>query len=296
MRLFTTVSLLLLSTTAAMADEAESRPGPLKITAQSDARTVIRSIPEEAATERFEVLSVGGETVSYVGLTDGPVGGVVFKGGKLHGTLTRAQAETFYACRGYATARHHYWAQEAARWTESLVKVAEPAPDVELQFSGKSTMKSIKAVLENPAINQVKALVEMGTNPLKVIKVLSKARSEHRQREHDEDMLEELGKLVPGDSEKRLADVLRPEDLTFLERGLVMAYPKYSVEFMVDDNKIQALQQPSFLQLARVKPGMFYAPNTAWANCTPEKWVDAMPPAPASTPASALASTPAPQG
>ena len=279
MRLFTTVSLLLLSATAAMANEGDSRPASLKITGQSDARTVIRSIPEEAATERFEVLSRG-ETVSYVGLTDGPIGGVVFKGGKLHGTLTRTQAEMFYACRGYATARHHYWAQEAGRWTDSLVKVAEPAPDVELQFTGKSTMKSIKAVLENPALNQVKALVEMGTNPLKVIKVLSNARSEHRQREHDEDMLEELGKLVPGDAEKRLSDVLRPEDLTFLERGLVMAYPKYSVEFMVDDNKIQALQQPSFLQLARIKPGMFYAPNTVWSNCTPEKWVDATAPAP----------------
>ncbi|GGY91008.1 hypothetical protein ACFFTM_25235 [Pseudoduganella plicata] len=294
MRLFTTLSLFMLGTTAAMADDSTGRPAPLKITAASDARTVIRGIPEEAATERFEVLAASGETVSYVGLADGPVGGVVFKGGKLHGTLTRAQAETFYACRGYATARHHYWAQEAGRWTDSLVRVAEPAPDVELTFTGKSTMKSIKAVLENPAINQVKALVEMGTNPLKVIKVLSKARSEHRQREHDEDMLEELGKLMPGDAEQRLADVLRPEDLTFLERGLVMAYPKYSVEFMVDNNKIQALQQPSFLQLARVKPGMFYAPNTVWSNCTPEKWIDAM--APAAAPASASVMAAPPQG
>ncbi|QBE64938.1 hypothetical protein [Pseudoduganella lutea] len=280
MRTFTAVTLFLLASTAARADAPDSRSDSLRITAQSDARTVIRSIPEEAATERFEVLALGGGTVSYVGLADGPIGGVVFMAGKLHGTLTRPQAETFYSCRGYATARHHYWAQEAGRWADSLVKAAQPAPDVELQFSGKSTLKSIKAVLENPAINQVKALVEMGTNPFKVVKVLSKVRSDHRQREFDEDMLEELGDLVPGDSEQRLADVLRPQDLTFLEHGIVMAYPKYSVEFLVSDNKIQALQQPSFLQIARAKPALFYAPNTTWSSCTPEKWVEAVPAAP----------------
>ncbi len=272
-----TTLLLLLCATNGVAGAQESAPGSLKITLDSDARTVIRGIPEEAATERFEVLTAGAETVSYVGLADGPVGGVVFKGGKLHGTLTRAQAETFYSCRGYATARHHYWAQDANRWAASLLTAAQPAQDVALQFTGKSTLKSIKAVLDNPAFGQVKALVEMGTNPLKVVKVLSKARSEHRQREFDEDMLEELGKLVPGDTEQRLADVLRPQDLTFLERGIVMAYPKYSVEFMVSDGKIQALQQPSFLQLARVKPAMFYAPDTPWSRCMPETWADAVP-------------------
>ncbi|WBS01684.1 hypothetical protein OU994_26015 [Pseudoduganella sp. SL102] len=276
MRTVTAITLFLLASTAVRAEEPESRPGSLQITAQSDARTVIRSIPEEAATERFEVLTSNGGTVSYVGLTDGPTGGVVFKDGKLYGTLTRAQAEAFYSCRGYATARHHYWAQEAGRWADSLVRAAQPAPEVALQFSGQSTMKSIKAVLENPAIGQVKALVEMGTNPFKVVKVLSKARSDHRQREFDEDMLEELGELVPGDSEQRLADVLRPQDLTFLEQGIVMAYPRYSVEFLVNDGKIQALQQPSFLQIARAKPALFYAPNTLWSSCTPEKWVEAV--------------------
>ncbi len=276
MQLTATATLFLLCCTApALAQD--TAPATLKITLENDARTVIRGIPEEAATERFEVLTDRGETVSYAGLADGPVGGVVFKDGKLHGTLTRAQAETFYACRGYTTARHHYWAQDASRWAASLVKAAQPALDVELQFTGKSTLKSIKAVLENPAFGQVKALVEMGTNPLKVVKVLSKVRSEHRQREFDENMLEELGKLVPGDTEKRLADVLRPQDLTFLERGIVMAYPKYSVEFMVSDGKIQALQQPSFLQLARVKPAMFYAPDTSWSRCMPETWAEAVP-------------------
>lgn len=267
------LSLLL----AASAAGAGTTPPPLTITSQSDARIVIRAVPEEAATDRFEVLAADNELVSYVGLSDGDVGGVVFRAGKLYGTLTRAQADTFYACRGYATARHQYWAQDAARWARSLVQAAHPATEVELRFTGKSTLKSIKAVLDNPAIGQVKAIVEMGTNPLNVVKVLSKTRDEHRQREHDKDMLEELGKLAPGDSETTLAEVLHPEDLTFLERGIIMAYPKYSVDFLVRDGKIQALQQPSFLQIARVKAALFYAPNMAWARCTAEAWPQAVP-------------------
>lgn len=269
--------LLPLLLCASAAATAGSAPPPLAITGQSDARTVIRAVPEEAATDRFEVLAADLEPVSYVGLSDGDVGGVVFRGGKLYGTLTRAQADTFYSCRGYATARHQYWAQDAARWARSLLQAAQPATEVELRFTGKSTLKSIKAVLDNPAIGQVKAIVEMGTNPLNVVKVLSKTRSEHRQREHDKDMLEELGKLIPGDSETRLAEVLHPEDLTFLERGIIMAYPKYSVDFLVRDGKIQALQQPSFLQIARVKSALFYAPNMDWSRCTAEGWMQAVP-------------------
>lgn len=244
----------------------------LTITADSEARAVLRAIPAEAATERFEMLAADAALVSYVGLADGPVGGVVFQGGKLAGTLSRPQAELFYACRGYATAHQRYWAQDGARWAESLLRVAQPAMTVELAFSGLSTSRSIRAVLDNPALGQVQALVEMGTNPLKVVRALSKAAREQKRRDADENTARELGKLVPGDSEKRLAEVALPQDLAFTEQGLVLAYPKHSVDFVVNGGRIAVMQQPSFLQLARTRPAVFYAPEVVWANCTPELW------------------------
>lgn len=271
------VTLLLLATTSALADQNAAPTARLKITADSDARAVLRSVPAEAATERFEVSTADLGTISYVGLATGPVGGVVFRDGSLLGTLTRRQAEAFYACRGYATARYQYWAQEAGQWAASLARHAQPALEIELGFSGASTSHSIKAILDNPAMGQMQALVEMGTNPLKVVRALSKVHREQRQREADENMARALGQLALGDSEKRLADVAPPQDVAFTERGLVLAYPKYSVDFLVSNGRIEALQQPSFLQLARAKPALFYAPDMAWSNCTPELWSEALP-------------------
>jgi len=275
MRRLAALTLCVFCTAPVLADE-KTPPASVKITAESDARTVIRGIPDDAATERFEALAADGRIVSYVGLAAGPVGGVVFREGRLLGTLTRPQADMFYSCRGYATARHQHWAQEAGRWVDSLLAAAQPAPEIELHFTGKTTLKSIKAVLEDPGRGQVKALVEMGTNPLKIIKTLSKARKDLRKREFDEEMLEELDKLVPGDAEQRLAAVLRPQDLTFVEHGIVMAYPAYSVEYFVTQDKIQSLQQPSFLHLARMRPAVFYAPAMAWSSCVPDKWLAAV--------------------
>jgi hypothetical protein len=158
-----------------------------------------------------------------------------------------------------------------------LLAAAARSEDVELVFTGKSTLKSIKAVLDNPAISQVSTLVGMGTNPLNVVKALSKVRDEQREREIDTQALAELAKIGPGETEKRLAEAVRPQDLTFLDHGLVLAYPKYSIEFMVRDGRIKAVQQPSFLQIARAKPALFYSPDTAWASCTPGHWMDAIP-------------------
>lgn len=259
--------------TTALAEER----GKFVINSDSDARTVLRSIPAEAATERFEWQPPDAALVSYVGLADGVVGGVVFQGGKLVGTLSRPQAELFYACRGYATAQQRYWTQDGGRWAESLLRLAQPATTVELMFTGKSTSHSIRAVLDNPAFGQVQALVEMGTNPLKVVRALSKAAREQRQREADENMARELGKLAPGDSEKRLAEVAPPEDLAFTERGLVLAYPKYSLDFVVSDGRIEAMQQPSFVQLARATPALSYVPDVVWSQCTPELWGGTLP-------------------
>ncbi|WEF35776.1 hypothetical protein [Pseudoduganella chitinolytica] len=268
---------LSLPTLSALADERGNATPPFTITSASDARTVMRGLPEEAVTERFEALPSSGAVVAYVGLADGDVGGVVFQDGRLAGTLNRAQADAFYACRGYTTARWHYWAQDASLWVESLLRVAQPASTVDLVFSGTSTSRSLRAVFDNPAIGQVQALVEMGTNPLKVVRALSKAHRAQRQREADEHLGRELGKLVPGDSEKRLAEVAPPQDVAFVERGLVLAYPKHSLDFVVSEGRIQALQQPSFLQLVRAKPALFYMPDIAWSNCTPELWSEALP-------------------
>ncbi|WUR14697.1 hypothetical protein E7V67_006200 [[Empedobacter] haloabium] len=258
---------LSLSAATAQADDHK-----LIVTADSDARAVLRSVPAEAATERFEMQLPDAAPVSYVGLTDGPVGGIVFQGGQLVGTLSRPQAEMFYACRGYATAQQRHWAQEGARWGESLLRMAQPATTVELAFSGMSTSRSLRAVLDNPALGQVQALVEMGTNPLKVVRALSKAAREQKRRDADENTARELGKLVPGDSEKRLVEVSPPEDLAFTGQGLVLAYPKHSVDFVVNGGRIEIMQQPSFLQLARTRPAVFYVPDVVWANCTPELW------------------------
>ncbi|AXA91942.1 hypothetical protein [Massilia sp. YMA4] len=259
-------------TLSAFAETALAGEQKLAITADSEARTVLRAVPEEAATERLELLGTDGTLVSYVGLADGPVGGVVFRGGKLAGTLSRPQAEMFYACRGYATVQQRYWAQDAVRWGESLLRVAQPAATVELALSGMSTSRSLRAVLDNPALGQVQALVEMGTNPLKVVRALSKAAREQKRRDADENTARELGKLVPGDSEKRLVEVSPPEDLAFTGQGLVLAYPKHSVDFVVNGGRIEIMQQPSFLQLARTRPAVFYVPDMVWANCTPELW------------------------
>lgn len=178
----------------------------------------------------------------------------------------------FYPCRGYASARQRYWGQDGGRWADSLLRLAQPATTVELAFTGTSTSRSIRAVLDNPALGQVQALAEMGTNPLKVVRALSKAAREQRQREADISTARELSKLIPGDSEQRLAEVAAPQDLAFMEQGLVLAYPKHSVDFVVSGGRIAVMQQPSFLQLARTRPAVFYAPDVVWANCTPELW------------------------
>lgn len=72
-------------TLPAFATTARAGEQKLTITADSEARAVLRAIPEEAATERFELLTADAAPVSYVGLSEGPVGGVVFQGGKLVG-------------------------------------------------------------------------------------------------------------------------------------------------------------------------------------------------------------------
>ncbi|WP_146171893.1 hypothetical protein [Pseudoduganella armeniaca] len=88
-------------------------------------------------------------------------------------------------------------------------------------------------------------------------------------------MASELGKLVPGDSQECLAEVALPQDVPFTGHGLVLAYPKHSVHFIVSSCRGEVVQQPSFLQLARSRPAV--CAGRDWSSCTPELWGGALP-------------------
>jgi len=253
---------------ASFAAEGDS----LTVTLDSDARTVLQAIPAEAALERFEMVDSRGRAVSYVGLTDTDTGGLVFVDKKLVGTVSHHDARAFYSCRGYATATQHHWAMDAAAWADSLLASATPAKEVTLKFTGKSTYQSIKAVVDNPMVGQVKSLVDMGTNPLNIIKTLNQARENAKDRELREQTLQALSKVAPGISESEVAAIVKPEDVSFVSGGVVMAYPRFSLEFYVAEGLVKLTQQPSFLQLSRQNAAIFYTPKTQWTRCTAQDW------------------------
>ncbi|MBS0323437.1 MAG: hypothetical protein JSR19_06255 [Proteobacteria bacterium] len=247
------------------------------VDAGSDARTVLRTVPSAAAMERFEVLRPDGSIVSYVAFTETPVGGLVFINQKLVGTVSRHDARAFYSCRGYATATRGHWGHDAPQWVATLLTRSQPATSVKLEFSGKSTVQSIRAVVSDPMMGQVKSLFDMGTNPLNIFKTLDKAHDDMLAREEYARTLEQLIAVTPGTPEAKLAAIVRPEDVSFTSGGLVMAYPRFSVEFYLSDGIVKTIQQPSFYQLSRQHAALFYAPDTQWALCTPDDWIRALP-------------------
>lgn len=249
----------------------------LTVTTSSNAREVLQSVPPESAMERFEVLDLHGHVVSYVALTDTAFGGVVFVDKKLVGTVTKEDARAFYSCRGYFTAAQHHWAKDATAWTDSLLAAVTPATTVQLDFSGLSSVQSIKGVVGNPFVNQVKSLFDMGTNPFNIIRTLY--RTGGNMTERDEFMKTQLAlsAISPGAEENQVAAIIKPEDVSFVTDGLVMAYPRYSVEFYSSGGVVKVIQQPSFYQLSRTQAALFYAPNAQWALCTPEGWRHALP-------------------
>ena len=249
----------------------------LAVTDKSVARDVLTAIPQAGLLERFELQDGDGHLISYAGLTEGEPGGLVFVDQKLVGTVSRADTMAFYSCRGYVSAVHKYWGNDAPAWGASLVRAATPATDVHLTFSGKSTSQSIKSIVENPLVGQVKALVDIGTDPLKIVKTLQDARDNYKNHEHDQAVIKSLRTINVGDSEAKLAKVQKPEDVYFLEQGFVLAYPKYTVEFFVSDASIQMIQQPAFHQLAHDQASLFYAPGASWSKCTPVTWRAALP-------------------
>lgn len=247
----------------------------------SDGRKVIESVPPESAMENFEMIDPQGRVISYVALTDTDTGGLVFVNQKLHGTLSHHDAQAFYGCRGYAlTAHQNHWAHEAADWVASLLASSKPATAVKLEFSGKSTAQSIKEVAENPILKQVKAFWGIGTNPLGIFSSLGSAKSDMDARDQFDNATTGLNLIRPGMSESRLAGVVNPEDVSFVNGGMVMAYPTHLVEYYVFDGVVQVIQQPSFSFLSRTHASLFYMPNTKWTLCTPLHWKEAVPETP----------------
>lgn len=249
----------------------------LTVDQASIGRQVLAAVPAESAMERFELIDRQGRRVSYVAFTDTDFGGLLFFDDKLHGMLSKRDARAFYSCRGYVSATRHHWARDAADWTDALSAAAAPRESATLDFSGKTTMQSIKEVVRNPLLSDVRSLVDMGSNPFSIFRTLNSAHTNMVEREKFEKTMQALGQLMPGDSEDKVARIVRPEDISFTSDGMVMAYPRFSLDFYVSDGAIKVLQQPSFHRLSRLHAAIFYVPNLHWDRCTPSHWRTALP-------------------
>lgn len=222
--------------------------------------------------ERFEFKDDQGRLISYAALLGSPTGGVVFVDDKLVGTVTPHQAQDFYSCRGYATATSRHWTQDGSAWVSALLLTAKPADTLTLTFAPTSSAHSIRSVVNNPLIGQVKSLIDISTNPFNIVKTISNARDNHREKERNTELLKALTSLAPGDSEMKLSETLVPGNVTFLPGGLVMGYPKYSIEFIISQGRIALMHQPAFHQLATEHAELFYVPGADWTKCTPADW------------------------
>jgi hypothetical protein len=246
----------------------------------SNARQFFDSVPAESAMERFEMIDPQGRTISYVAFTDTDTGALVFVDQKLYGTLSHHDAQAFYSCRGYVTAASTHWAREAADWTASLLESTKPAIVVNLDFSGKSTFQSLKDVSENSFFKQVKSLFGMGSSPLGILNTLNTTRSDMEASGQFDKVMKGLSLIRAGMGESSVAEVMKPEDVSFVSGGMVMAYPSYLIEYYVSEGVVKVIQQPSFYYLSRTRASLFYAPNTQWSLCTPLRWKEALPAAP----------------
>lgn len=246
-----------------------------------NARQIVSAIPAEFLRERFEVIDAKGRTIAYMALTEGDIGGLIFVDNKLTAQVSRQDAMAFYSCRGYATAVQHHWGKDADSWTAGLLQASVPVSAVELRFTGKSGLRSIVEVVNDPTLSQVSSLVDMGTNPLSIFKKLSSAWDSSVDREHFQKTLLRLKNVLTGATETEVAEIIKPEDVSFVSGGLVMAYPRFSLEYFVSNGVVKVVQQPSFYHLSRTQAALFYAPNVQWELCTPADWRKAMPELPA---------------
>ena len=249
----------------------------IQVDSTSIGRKVLAAVPLESAMERFEMVNREGRQVSYVAFTDTDYGGLLFLDNKLYGTVSKRDTRIFYSCRGYASATHYYWARDALDWSDSLMAATTPVTSVTLNFSGKTAMQSIKEAASNPILSTVKSLVGMGTNPFSIFNTLNTTRGDVAEHKNYKDTLQAMSDLTPGDSEDKLAEIVRPEDMSFTSDGVVMAYPSFSQDFYVNDGVVKVRQQPSFYQLSHLHAAIFYVPNMRWDLCKPHNWRHAMP-------------------
>lgn len=248
----------------------------LTVDLTSNGRQVLDSVPAESVMDRFEMIDPQGRMISYVAFTDTETGALVFVDQKLHGTLSRHDAQAFFICRGHATTTQSYWAHEASDWIANLLANTKPATAVELEFSGKSTTQSIKEVAENPFFNKVKSFLGIGTNPFGIINTLNTARRDFEASDQFDSAVKGMSFIRPGMNELRVAEIAKPEDVSFVSGGMVMAYPSHLVEYFVTEGVVKVIQQPSFYYLSRTHATLFYAPGTQWSLCTPLHWKEAL--------------------
>ncbi len=253
-------------------NEEDSERSSLLVEASDDAHAILELVPAEAVMERLKMFDANGRLLTWLALTEGEVGGLVFIDKKLLGTLSRPDALAFYRCRGHVSATAGHWVQNAASWGQALVAAAKPALSVQLHFSGKSTPHSIKEVADIHALNQLTALVNIGTNPLGILRKLHSANESARERERYENQLRELRALEPGQTEQKLVATLAPERVGYGNTGQILAYPRYAFEFHLVNGQIRLAQQPSFAHLSQTFSPLFYQAGGNWALCDPKNF------------------------
>lgn len=252
----------------------------LTVDLTSTDRQVIEAVPVESAMDYFEMVDSQGRTISYISFTDTATGALIFVDHKLHGTLSHHDAEAFYICRGHATSATSHWAHEATDWVDNLLASSKPATKVTLDFSGKSTVQSIKEVAESPFLKKIKSLLGMGSNPLNIFSSLSSARSDMEVSDRFDKARQGLNLIKPGMSESQVVEVMKPEDISFINGGIVMSYPSHLIEYYVTEGAVKVIQHPSFYFLAKTHATLFYAPKVQWPLCTPLRWKEALPETP----------------
>ena len=248
-----------------------SSTSSIQVNSASIGRNVLISVPIESAMERFAMVDREGRKFSYVAFTDTDYGGLLFLNNRLYGAVSKRDALAFYSCRGYISATQHYWASDASDWIDSLMKATIPETRVTLKFTRKSAMQRVEEASSNPMLSTVNSLVNIGTNPFSIFRTLNMNRNKFIAREN-------LNNLMPGDSESKLAKIVRPEDVSFTSNGIVMAYPSFLQDFYVNDGIVKVQQQPSFYQLSHRHAAVFYVRDMHWDKCNPKNWRQAMPP------------------
>lgn len=250
----------------------------LTVSTASSPGEVLAAMPVESLMDRLKARDTQGRIIDYIAFTDTDTGGVVFVDGKLTGIVSRQKAQIFYICRGHTLSTpNHYWAENASLWVSSLLEHVQPANNVLLEFSGKTTVQSIKTATENPVLGRIKSILGMGTNPLSVFSTLNNARNDYEASEQFEQESEEMGRLDLGSNEKALAKIAQPSGVSFTSNGWLMIYPLHRIEYFIIDGTIQAIQQPALYPLARIQSGVFYAPEIQWKSCTAQEWPKAAP-------------------